>query len=392
MTTTPRGWIDRFVTACKRIFELEEEKSRNGMMEGVRGFAVLMVFCVHYHAAFEAFLDHQSWSYTVSYFFSELGHCGVDLFFVLSGYLIYAASLKPGLRIGLFWKRRIQRIYPTFLVVFLIYLALSFVFTERSKIPEALVGKMVFFVGNLLLVAGLLPIQPLITVTWSLSFEVFFYFLMPVVALACGLASASPRYRKRLFIGVSAVFIVLFLAGPLYRGGYWTPARMLMFVVGIFLYEARSSTASVHRPGAAVKWWLLFVLALCGYFWLFELSANLYDSGVARIIVLGKVLILAIPFYGLLNTYFSGGSAQGGFFGFTPMRWLGNMSYSYYLIHSLVIHFAAYVALRVIPKSALAEGASLIYWGLMPLVLAATFGVATVLFVAVEKPLSLSRR
>src|SRR5260221_518497 len=115
-------------------YELPETKSRISSMEGLRGLAVLLVFCVHYHDLLGTlYLPPGTWQFELSYFFNQIGHCGVDLFFVLSGYLIYAATIKPNLQIPRFWKRRIERIYPAYLAVFAIYLVLSWLFPERSK-------------------------------------------------------------------------------------------------------------------------------------------------------------------------------------------------------------------------------------------------------------------
>lgn len=63
-----------------------------------------------------------------------------------------------------FMARRIRRIYPAFLMVFAVYCALSFVFPRESRIPhDAPLG---YLAANLLL-PGLFPIRPMITVAWS---------------------------------------------------------------------------------------------------------------------------------------------------------------------------------------------------------------------------------
>ena len=81
-------------------FEVGAGPSRHAAMEGVRGLAVLMVFLVHFHGAFSHLVASNRGHMAVSGFLAEIGHCGVDIFFVLSGYLIYSATLKPGLSLA----------------------------------------------------------------------------------------------------------------------------------------------------------------------------------------------------------------------------------------------------------------------------------------------------
>jgi peptidoglycan/LPS O-acetylase OafA/YrhL len=77
-------------------------------------------------------------------------------------------------------------------------------------------------------------------------------------------------------------------------------------------------------------------------------------------------------------------------FSFAPLRWLGNMSYSFYLFHGLPMHVVAIALARPrvsgLPYSLLLA----VIWILLPVVFAVTAAASTALFLAVEKPLSLS--
>src|SRR5207245_126026 len=70
------------------------DRDRLLAMEGTRGVAVLLVFCVHYNALFQGYLASGSWPLAVSRYIGTAGHAGVDLFFVLSGFLIYGATIR----------------------------------------------------------------------------------------------------------------------------------------------------------------------------------------------------------------------------------------------------------------------------------------------------------
>ena len=109
-------------------------------MEGLRGFAVFLVFVVHYVTLFGPWNSKTSWLHELSRVIHALGNVGVDLFFVLSGYLIYGSLIERGQRYLVFLRRRVERIYPAFLVVFVAYVALSYVFPAENKIPSASVG------------------------------------------------------------------------------------------------------------------------------------------------------------------------------------------------------------------------------------------------------------
>jgi peptidoglycan/LPS O-acetylase OafA/YrhL len=69
------------------------------------------------------------------------------------------------------------------------------------------------------------------------------------------------------------------------------------------------------------------------------------------------------------------------------LRWLGNMSYSYYLLHGITLTAVALLATRVLPP---APGRALVFVGLLPAALLATFLSSTGLFLLVERPLSLT--
>ncbi|WP_280154891.1 acyltransferase [Piscinibacter sp. XHJ-5] len=134
----------------------------------------------------------------------EIGNSGVDLFFVLSGYLIYGTLMRRPQSFGAFMIRRVRRIYPAFLVVFVTYMALAFAIPSLgAKLPAT--GLPSYFLANLLLLPGLFPIEPLITVAWSLSYEMFFYLLLPVVIALARLRQWAPVHRIAALVMIAGV-------------------------------------------------------------------------------------------------------------------------------------------------------------------------------------------
>lgn len=375
----------------RRWFELPGERSGIPAMAGMRGLAVLLVFYVHAHDNLGFLLKQDSWLHRTSYFFGQIGHVGVDIFFLLSGYLIYSAAIKPSLALGRFWLRRVERIYPTFLAVFALYVLLSFLMPGKSKFPEGTYDLVVLLAGNLLLLAGLFPFEPVITVTWSLSFEIFYYLTIPLLILLTGMRAWPRQTRIAFFLALAAAFCLLFY-GPLYRPGYWTPARLMMFVAGILLFEHLSGRVEREgRSGAAGDFAVaaIFLAAFPAFFWLYKLGTLSDTQTQMASILLAKVAVLAIATYLLCAHCFAKLGRLHLVFEWAPLRWLGNMSYSYYLIHALAVHATAQAIHALVPQQNQSPY-------LFPLATTAAFSLslvlATILFLAVERPFSLDKK
>src|SRR5690242_12292580 len=101
----------------------------------------------------------------------------------LCGYLIYGHLIVRHRPFLSYFRRRVQRIYATFLVVFFVYIVLSLLLPARSKISSADSEAFYYVAENLLLLPGVLPIEPLITVAWSLSYEFAYYLATPLIIL-----------------------------------------------------------------------------------------------------------------------------------------------------------------------------------------------------------------
>ncbi|MDQ3283432.1 MAG: acyltransferase [Acidobacteriota bacterium] len=361
-----------FAARLGGIYEIEGGHAKRLLtMEGARGVAVALVFLVHYRASFGAWAGHGTATEAVTQFLWTIGHSGVDLFFVLSGYLIYGAVLKPSLDYSKFMGRRIQRIYPAFLAVFAMYLALSFVFPSQSKLPANPIDAGIYVLENLLLLPGIFPIKAIVSVAWSLSYEFFYYLALPLLVMALGIRR-WPAKQRMIFFGVVSVAFVAswYLLAP-------KAPRMLMFIAGILLYDAVHSLNLWPRISKGAEWTIiattLIAFAAIGYV---DRAGN---GDLARIIV------SYLAFAPLIFACFRASGPLYHAFSWTPLRWLGNMSYSYYLIHALTINAAAMVLGKLLPNAN-----PTLYWLAMPPVFFATLVTSTLLFVLVEKPFSLA--
>jgi peptidoglycan/LPS O-acetylase OafA/YrhL len=158
-------------------------------LDGWRGIAILFVLAEH--AGVEHF-KNQTWS--------GLGSLGVDIFFVLSGYIITARLLderekSSTINLSSFYMRRAFRILPL-LVSFLCVLCALSLFLSMDLRPSQIAGSLFFFRNYQYAALG----EGIYTAHfWSLSIEEHFYLLWPLLLLRLG------NRRAAWFAGIGAV-------------------------------------------------------------------------------------------------------------------------------------------------------------------------------------------
>ncbi|OUS28468.1 hypothetical protein A9Q99_13195 [Gammaproteobacteria bacterium 45_16_T64] len=334
-------------------------------MEGLRGMAVFLVFWAHYSSQITPWLSGHS--IQIANFIHDLGVIGVDLFFVLSGYLIYGMIItKKRFLLVEYVNRRVRRIYPTFIAVLSVYLILSFLLPSESKLPEQSGELIKYVLYNIMLLPGIFDIKPIMTVAWSLSYEVFSYISIPCIILSLNMKNWHAKYRIYFW----ALFSLL---GFYVCVDYQEYSRLMMFASGIVLFELHNNLKLRISQGGIFCLFLALIIfgfkSVLGFNYLLSLMA-LY--------VLFLLMCLC-AFNDTTTTY--------QVFSFSPLRWLGNMSYSYYLLHGLTLKFSFFVIGHLFGHTI--ENAYLYYWLWIPLFLLSLIA-SFVLFVVIEKPLSLT--
>ena len=344
-------------------------------MEGLRGLAVLLVFFVHFHALFGSYLSSRL-VFRASEFLGTVGNSGVDLFFVMSGYLIYGALIRRETGYFKFTSRRVRRIYPVFLAVFALYLALSALFPQEDKIHGGVFVAGRYILANLLLLPGIFNIHPIISVAWSLSYEFFFYLTLPVVVSLGRMRQWKASRRLAAF----ALLWLLFGIASLHYGQD-TRARMISFIAGIVLYELISAGRARFALTIAGEF-AAVALVTASFAFFYEVHRPRSTSQINAFL---PVFALSAAFFFLSFYCFEYSSFLKRVFSWSPLRYLGNMSYSYYLIHGLTLEGVALVWLKVgLPLSSLWAGLSALVVGFC-----ATWVTASLLFFFVEKRYSL---
>jgi peptidoglycan/LPS O-acetylase OafA/YrhL len=277
----------------------------NPALQGLRGLAVLLVLVYHLHRGVLTGSFGVDWPTGGPVFDAlELGRLGVDLFFLLSGYLIVGSLAKHG-RVGAFLVNRARRIYPAFVVPHLAIFAcgplLGYSWMTRLS-PLAWCGH---FVSNLLFLPGVVELPVAQIVAWSLSYEAAFYLL---AAAGFAIVSRGDRHvlPKLIFGGLWLVAAGVFLS--------WHP-RAWFFVGGVTVYllERRGTALPVGGATGLVA---------------FALMIAAFDRAFPLAVVAGTVGLLSI-------TRCSGWSTR---LLDTPfLRYTGAISFSLYLWHSMVL-------------------------------------------------------
>jgi peptidoglycan/LPS O-acetylase OafA/YrhL len=341
-------------------FELGD--ARMLAMEGLRALAVVLVFAHHFATQVLSLAAPAGLSLAAATAIRNYGNLGVELFFVLSGYLIYGALIRrPS-----FWKfmwRRVQRIHPAFLAVLLICVV-GGLLTHSAKIPHDLGKAAVYLGANILLLPGLFPIKPVFTVAWTLSYEMFFYLSVSALVVTARLDRRSRDVRIATILGLAALLLTLVALHVPY-----VPVRMLPFFAGMLLFEldGLKTTPALAVAGLAAP--LLAFLATA------VLHLPLFRN------VIAAELLHSAAFFALCFSCFRMGNVASAVFSLPPLRWLGNMSYSYYLTHGFIVAGVMQLLAKQLPAGAI--------WLTALPVFAGTLLLAAALYLAIEKPYSL---
>jgi exopolysaccharide production protein ExoZ len=287
----------------------------------------------------------------------HIGSAGVDIFFVISGFVMWTTTASRAQTPADFIVNRIVRIVPMYwLVTLSLVIAAVCVpaLFPRLKIDASHVVASLLFMPNRSPFNG--EIWPVLVQGWTLNYEMFFYAVFALVLF-------MPR-RLRL-AGLSMVFCAFALSGVFYAGSnplllVYTDSVMLEFLAGIFLGAA-------YERNLLPSWRLGWSLSLAGI--ALFLIAAVTGTTSPRIVVWG------IPAVCLVSGLVAIEVGRGIWFSRIAAT-LGDASYSIYLTHGLVI-------------SALAKGAAalnpVLFVAMCPLVAAAA---GVLIWKVLERPLT----
>ena len=295
-------------------------------LDGVRAVAVLFIILFHLSATMPG---PDFWG----------AYLMVDVFFVLSGYLITTLLLRERrergrVSLGNFYVRRALRLLPA------LFLAVGLGFLVDAVLDDALprpywqvVGLVLSYVGNWFDPQSLGFLAP----TWSLHLEEQYYILWPVI-LVFGLAR-WPRRRiaVALCIGAFACAAIRFWTharGYASFDFYATPARadgvLLGSALGVMLPEVSVRMKRLLASGGAGVI-AAFVIAL-GFLLTSPEKDGMYNGGLFAVNAASMLLVAHLVLGGSRGWLYP-------FLAFKPLTYVGRISYGLYLYHAMVIAF-----------------------------------------------------
>lgn len=225
-------------------------------LQTLRAAAAWMVVTHHYMQIVHGF-QHTS---LTGRFFSEVGGFAVEVFFVISGFIMHFSLTKNPIAAPEFMIRRLMRIVPAYWIATLIFVLVIALLPSEAAPQNAwtwpsLAKSLLFWPHQN---PSGLGTYPTLTVGWSLNFEMFFYVLLAVVLGLVG---------KRWF---GATVAVLLLLPVLWPEGWLGSAIASSSLIRLFAFGMLLSSLFVRRQGRSLptsdlscRWWLALVVSAC---------------------------------------------------------------------------------------------------------------------------------
>lgn len=328
-------------------------EGRIEQLDGVRGLAIIMVLVAHFYVL----LSEPNPAYPR--FFStrllQATWSGVDLFFVLSGFLIGGILIdrrRSTNYYAVFYLRRTLRILPLYFVLLLTVGALALAAPDLRQLSTGegeswrwMTGSLfpawcyATFLQNFCMAAGDSLGSDSIGHSWSLAVEEQFYLLLPLFIRLVP-ERALPRLLAGLVLLTPLLRVQIWFIPDFGRIGAYVllPCRADSLLLGVLSAWAVRQD-SIRRFLAARRRALnvlLLVLSAIGAFF------SYYDGNFSSFLMINVGYTwFAITFALLiLLAIVSPRRSMLGFLYWTPLRWIGWVSYFVYLFHQLVLGFA----------------------------------------------------
>ncbi|MBY0244346.1 MAG: acyltransferase [Sphingobacteriaceae bacterium] len=280
------------------------------------------------------------------------GYVGVDVFFVISGYLITSiiykeVELNKFTFIG-FYSRRIKRILPPLLAVLFITLVIGVFFllpSDLNNLAKSLFATN-FYVSNMwflfqdnyfTLGASEFPLLH----TWSLSVEEQYYLLWPLILVVCRRRANLSLFVASLFLCLSLFIAIYYTNYHLNSDGYYLIfSRAYELMIGSILALMLSSNLKISIINEKYRQYIGHIYSFCGticigYSIFFYTSLTLFPGYAALLPTLGAALIILAG-----NIYQN--SCINRILRLNLFVFIGLISYSLYLWHWPILAFYHY--------------------------------------------------
>ncbi|WHZ23446.1 MAG: Acyltransferase 3 [Nitrospira sp.] len=336
---------------------------RYSSLDGLRGYLDFAVFLSH-SSVWYGYLRSGMWSVPPSNFYTHLGQSSVAMFFMMTGFLFWSKLLDGRVQ-PIEWSRlylsRVFRLVPLYLVTVMCLLLVS-LYSAGFRLNEPIsslalhISKwLAFTIPGTAPINGFTETMPLAGVTWSLPYEWLFYVFLPLGSFCL---RAGPPVPWLLF-SVTAVVAFVMIMPDVQR-------PMLVAFGGGIAAAWIVRVAAIRSRLAHWAWGTVAVACFATTMW----SCPTAYTVSAMVLLAGGFTIIAC------------GNSLFGVLEWSPSVVLGEMGYSLYLLHSVVL----FVAYRLL----LGERASMLssaeHWSVVFCLVPVLIVLCHVTFRLIEKP------
>jgi peptidoglycan/LPS O-acetylase OafA/YrhL len=350
-------------------------------IDGLRGIAAMIVMIFHFFVASEF---QASLNLLLPLLFVQVlkyGYLGVEIFFVLSGFVMAHSQRNARINppyLGNFALRRSLRLDPAYWLSLILALAFSLARVHLLGDSHAFIPSWRQMLANVFYLQLFLGSRAVNDVAWTLCYEVQFY-------LVISLLNSLSQYCSRKFPNLIARWLPVAARS---QNDCW---RLLVFAP-LALASLFPVRLHLNLPGLFIEYWYMFFLGVLVQ-WVYDRKVHpAWFVGYATLVALCLIggggppriaaLVTAASIFAVAKL-----RRLDSLLAWRPLQFLGRISYSLYLLHSVLITPILLVGFRLTGGSA----GSILAWTLFAI--AASIGGATLMYYFVEKPgVDLGRR
>lgn len=290
------------------------EHGRNNQIDGMRGFLAIFVL-IHHAAIWNGYLSSGVWEAPSSNLLANLGQVGVSFFFMITGYLFFSKIISGDQDWTRLYVSRLLRLTPMFIVsLCLIFIIVGFKSGWRMQVSteELFVSIMKWLPFTALGMPNINDVKDSFTinaaVTWTLVYEWFFYFSLPVI-------SALIKRKVSIYmVMISAISLFVFIL-------FFSKIHIASFLFGLLAFLLNKS--KIVNGIAKAKVTPIIITAIM----VFEMTYFKTTYAPLPLILCGITFIIiasGCDLYGILRLNIT--------------RKLGETTYSVYLLHGIFLY------------------------------------------------------
>ncbi len=304
-------------------YRITNDNTRYETIDGIRGFLAVGVF-IHHSSIWFQFLQTKSWEAPKSNLYNQLGQTSVSFFFMITAFLFITKLLNTNNQ-KIDWNTlfisRFFRLVPMYLVSILSLVLIVFIISDWKlnvsliRFTKEMLGWGAFTIFGRPNINGSSFTGTINAgVVWSLPYEWLFYFSLPIISILI-----FKKTTSKFYLIISLIFVLIF-----YIIHGLDKHHLFSFVGGAispFLIKYNSKKINFNS--------IIFssIILLCLTFILFFDTSNNYTCKIL-IIIIFTLIALGNNVFGILKS--------------STLKFLGEISYSTYLIHGIIIFIVMY--------------------------------------------------